>query len=205
MAEVSRDSVRTKRRRLPWALVAVVAVGLVASACSSGSPTPSVAGLPQHSTTQPSTGSQSAGQQSAAGDQAMVAFTRCMRGHGTSMSDPFHRPGHQGLTINLPPQDAATAAAYHACNHFLAHIIAAKEAGAAALAAPNLRALTNYAQCMRSHDIDMLDPNAQGSLNLGNVPGITDNFGRYSPQFRAADAACRHLLPAGVHDDGSGP
>jgi hypothetical protein len=55
---------------------------------------------------------------------------------------------------------------------------------------------------MRSHDIDMLDPNPQGSLNLG---GITSDFGRYSPQFRAADSACRHLLPAGVHDDGSGP
>jgi len=37
------------------------------------------------------------------------------------------------------------------------------------------------------------------------VPGITSDFGRYSPQFRAADTACRHLLPTGVHDDGTGP
>ena len=56
-----------------------------------------------------------------------------------------------------------------------------------------------------AHDIAMLDPNSFGALNLGPVPGITNDFGRYSPQFRAADAACRHLLPAGVHDDGTGP
>jgi hypothetical protein len=58
---------------------------------------------------------------------------------------------------------------------------------------------------MRSHDINMLDPTPLGELNLGHVPGITSDFGRYSPQFRAADAACRHFLPAGVRDDGTGP
>ena len=65
--------------------------------------------------------------------------------------------------------------------------------------------LIAYARCMRSHDIAMLDPNSFGALNLGQVPGINNDFGRYSPQFRAADAACRNLLPAGVHDDGTGP
>ncbi len=54
-------------------------------------------------------------------------------------------------------------------------------------------------------DHPMLDPTAEGQLSLGNVPGITSDFGRYSPQFRAADHTCRHLLPAGVQDDGTGP
>jgi hypothetical protein len=58
---------------------------------------------------------------------------------------------------------------------------------------------------MRGHDIALQDPTPQGDLNLGRVPGITGNFGRYSPQFRAADAACRHFLPPDVHDDGTGP
>ena len=58
---------------------------------------------------------------------------------------------------------------------------------------------------MRSHDIGMLDPTPAGALSLGNVPGISNDYGRYSPQFRAADQACRHLLPADVHDDGTGP
>lgn len=128
-----------------------------------------------------------------------------MRAHGVQMSDPFHRPGHEGLSVNLPPHTSATNAAYAACNHFIAPLVQAKQAHMAAQAAPHLQALTNYAQCMRRHDISMLDPTPQGELNLGQVPGITSNFGRYSPQFRAADTACRHLLPAGVHDDGTGP
>ena len=140
------------------------------------------------------------------GDQEMVSFTQCMRTHGVQMSDPYHRPGHEGLTIDLPTQDAATRPAYAACNHIIAPLVQAKNAGMAALAAPHVAALTRYAECMRAHDINMLDPTAQGQLNLGNVPGVADNgFGRYSPQFRSADTACRHLLPAGVTDDGSGP
>ena len=139
------------------------------------------------------------------GDQNIVSFTRCMRGHGVQMSDPVHRPGHAGLSINMPSRGPATNAAYGACIHFIHANIEAKEAGAASRAAPHLAALTRYAQCMRSHDINMLDPTPLGELNLGHVPGITSDYGRYSPQFRAADAACRHFLPAGVRDDGTGP
>lgn len=138
-------------------------------------------------------------------DQDMVSFTRCMRAHGVAMSDPVHRPGHAGLSIDMPTQDSATHAAYADCTHFIQAIIRAKVAGAAAQAAPNMAALTRYAECMRGHDIAMLDPKPDGELDLGSVPGITSDFGRYSPQFRTADSACRHLLPRGVHDDGTGP
>ena len=135
----------------------------------------------------------------------MISFARCMRGHGVQMSDPVHRPGHAGLSIDMPERGPATNAAYAACTHFIQAILDLKAAGAAAQAAPHLAALTRYAQCMRGHDINMLDPTPQGALNLGNVPGITSDFGRYSPQFRAADTACRHFLPAGIRDDGTGP
>jgi len=135
----------------------------------------------------------------------MISFTRCMRSHGVQMSDPVHRPGHAGLSIDLPERGPATSAAYAACTHFIQVILSDKSAGAAAQAAPHLAALTRYAQCMRGHDINMLDPTPQGELNLGNVPGITSDYGRYSPQFRAADTACRHFLPAGIRDDGTGP
>ena len=122
------------------------------------------------------------------------------------MSDPYHTPGHQGLTISLPPRNSATNAAWSECNHFIANIEQAKGAGAAQqVSAATLHAFTDYAQCMRAHDIPMLDPTPQGQLNLGNVPGISSDFGRYSPQFRSADSSCRHLLPAGVRDDGTGP
>lgn len=138
-------------------------------------------------------------------DQDMVDFARCMRAHGVQMPDPFHRPGHAGLSIDLPAQTAENRPAFAACTHIIEPIISMKNAGARAVTAPLLPALTRYARCMRSHDIAMLDPTPEGELNLGRVPGITNGFGRYSPQFRAADAACRHFLPASVHDDGTGP
>jgi hypothetical protein len=192
-------SVRVRTIAVPLAVAAVLAAG-----CSSASPGPgsapvaSLAGhAPAAASSQPLTQQQS--------DQDMISFTRCMRGHGVQMSDPVHVPGHAGLSLDLPERDPATSGAYAACTHFIQAIIETKEAGAAAAAAPQLAALTRYAQCMRGHDIDMLDPTAQGALNLGTVPGITSDFGRYSPQFRAADAACRHFLPAGIRDDGTGP
>lgn len=185
---------RPQRRGRRWPVAGALATALLglavlAAACSSGS----------------ALGSRAA-QQTSQGDQALVSFTQCMRDHGVQMSDPFHRPGHTGLTIDFPPQDAATRTAFAACNHFIASLAEAKAAGAASRAAPNLAALTQYARCMRAHDINMLDPTAQGVLDLGDVPGMANNdFGRSSPQFHSADSACRHLLPAGVTDDGTGP
>ena len=181
------------------AVLAVLAAGCSSAARGPGStPVASLSGTGQATAAaQPLTQQQ--------GDQNIVSFARCMRGHGVQVSDPVHRPGHAGLSIDMPSRGPATSAAYAACIHFIQANIEAKQAGAAARAAPHLAALTRYAQCMRSHDINMLDPTPLGELNLGHVPGITSDFGRYSPQFRAADAACRHFLPAGVRDDGTGP
>ena len=186
------------------AAAVLAGVAVLAAGCSSAARGPGsapVASLP--GTGQATSAAQPLTQQQ--GDQNMISFARCMRGHGVQVSDPVHRPGHAGLSIDMPSRGPATNAAYAACIHFIQANIEAKEAGAASRAAPHLAALTRYAQCMRSHDINMLDPTPDGSLNLGNVPGITSDYGRYSPHFRAADAACRPFLPAGVRDDGSGP
>ena len=173
-------------KRSVAALAGAVAAGLLAAACSSSPP---------------ATGQLTTAQS----DRDFVNFAHCMRAHGVQMQDPFHRPGHTGLSIYVPPHNSATDPAWAACTHFIQPTINMKNAGQQALAAPRLRALTEYARCMRAHDIPMLDPTLLGELNLGQVAGISSNFGRYSPQFRAADAACRHFLPAGVADDGTGP
>jgi hypothetical protein len=183
---------------------AALAVGVLVAGlagCSSGPGSTGVASLPGHRAAARGSGPMTTRQ----ADQDLVAFARCMRGHGVQMSDPFHRPGHAGLSVDLPTQDPATHLGYVACQHFLQPIIAAKQAGMPQASATLMAALTRYAQCMRGHDISMLDPTPQGSLNLGNVPGVASDFGRYTPQFRSADSACRHLLPAGVHDNGTGP
>ena len=140
------------------------------------------------------------------GDEDLVNFARCMRARGVQMSDPYHQADHIGLTVEIPPHSSATRTAYAACDHYLQDLIQIKLARTGALAASRLAALTRYAECMRAHDITMLDPNARGELDLGDVPGMANNdFGRQSPQFHSADAACRHLLPAGTGDDGTGP
>ena len=173
-------------KRSAAALAGAVAAGLLAAACSSSPP---------------ATGQLTTAQS----DRDFVDFAHCMRAHGVQMQDPFHRPGHTGLSIYDPPHNSATDPAWAACTHFLQPTFNMKQAHQQALAAPRLRALTDYARCMRAHDIPMLDPTSLGELNLGHVAGISSNFGRYSPQFRAAGAACRHFLPAGVADDGTGP
>ncbi len=194
-----RSTARRWRRRLAF-VAAAAAAAVAGAACSSAPSTSQVASLGGTTTTTSASGATS----TARTDAGMIGFARCLRHHGVAEPDPAHRPGHAGLTVAIPPSTRANEPALNACTHLLGGLIAAKQAHQAALA-PNVQALTNYAQCMRNHDIDMLDPNAWGALNLGNVPGITADFGRYSPQFRAADHACRHLLPRGVHDDGTGP
>ena len=185
-----------------FAVAVLAGVAVLAAGCTSarGPGSAPVASLSGHATA-----SAARALTTEQGDQNILSFTRCMRRHGVQMSDPVHHPGHAGLSIDMPSRSPENNAAYAACIHFIQANIEAKQAGAAAQAAPHLAALTRYAQCMRSHDINMLDPTQLGELNLGHVPGITSDFGRYSPQFRAADAACRHFLPAGVRDDGTGP
>jgi hypothetical protein len=193
---------RDKQRTARAALAALALTAVAVAGCGGGATTPTVASLAGH---HGSAGSGSGGLTEAQGDADMVQFTSCMRAHGVQMADPYHRPGHVGLTIAMPARDSGTEVAFRACLHFIQPIINMKERGAAEKAAPYLPALTRYAECMRAHGIDMLDPTPQGALNLGHVPGINYSFGRYSPQFRAADARCRHVLPAFVRDDGTGP
>jgi hypothetical protein len=192
-------------RRHACAAVVGAFCALGVAACSSGGGSgPQVASLAgQHSS---SSSAAAVGMPSQAeGDRDFVNFAHCLRARGVNEPDPFHRPGHIGLSVEVPPPSPANNAAVAACNHFIAKIIAAKQAGANQELSQWRPHLVQYAQCMRSHDISMLDPGPEGQLNLGNVPGLSSDFGRYSPQFHSADAACRHLLPAGIHDDGTGP
>ncbi len=141
-------------------------------------------------------------------DADMVAYAHCMRAHGSDVPDPVHRPGHPGLSLELPEgasDNPTFQAADEACRHLLSGLIAMKQAHQPTMSGTELDALAAYAACMRAHQIGMLDPTPQGVLNLGHVPGIASSTGRYSPEFRAADQACRHLLPRGVKDDGTGP
>jgi hypothetical protein len=179
----------------------VTAISLIGAACSAFPGGPGVASIRGTSAAQAASGPLSLAQI----DQDFVDYTRCLRQHGLSVSDPYHRPGHQGLSIDVPPSTPQNRPALQACQHFVQAVQNMKMAGARQELSQWLPKLIDYARCMRIHDIAMPDPGPNGQLNLGPVPGISNQIGRYSPQFRSADAACRHLLPAAVHDDGTGP
>jgi hypothetical protein len=195
---------RQRTQRVVGTVLIASALGVTAAACSSAPAGRGVASLPGTSSADAASGSPPP---AGSYDQGIVDYTRCLRSHGVNEPDPTNetRDGRTGLSFAMPPQTEANRPALTACNHFIARLMAAKATGASHELARWLPSLVRYASCMRSHDISMLDPGLQGQLSLGNVPGITGDFGRYSPQFRAADSACRHLLPAGVHDDGTGP
>ena len=182
------------RQGITGPAVVMAGLALAICACSSGQADPSVASLPSHSARAPTTLTQ------AQEFHRLVQFAECMRGHGIDVPDP--QPGRVQIPVATDP---ATAAALRACQQWLPSLNPDAGVNPNPSLAAGLPHLIAYARCMRGHDIAMLDPNSFGALNLGDVPGINNDFGRYSPQFRAADAACRHLLPAGVHDDGTGP
>lgn len=175
------------RNRLPW-LVAIAAAALLAGCGTS------------------TTDAASAELAAVRSDHGMVEFAHCMRAHGVNMRDPFHRPGHEGLSIDLPVRGPATSYAYKACRPDLLAVMQLKRQANGQTITPTLKlGLIRYAECMRTHAVPMLDPGPDGQLNLGNVPGISNGFGRYTPEFHAADSDCRQLLPPGVPDNGTGP
>ncbi|WP_460366956.1 hypothetical protein [Actinocorallia lasiicapitis] len=68
--------------------------------------------------------------------------------------------------------------------------------------------LVKFAQCMREHGVNMKDPGADGGLRIEG--GSPDGDGKRKgdpaddPKMKAADAACRHLLPDRPGEDKPG-
>jgi hypothetical protein len=145
------------------------------------------------------------------GDDAFIAYARCMRANGEAdFPDPVQLPGHDGLSLVFNGDHDAPAyrAANEACQHLIQSIVDMKSRNSHdALTPERLQGLVAYARCMRDHQIPLLDPDpTDGHISLGTVAGIPDTgISRSGPQFGAADAACRSQLPPGVSDDGTGP
>jgi hypothetical protein len=188
---------------LRWTVGGAVLVFVLAlTACSSGDS--SSGGIPTGGGSAAHTAPTAAGTL----DQALIDYAHCMRAHGVTIADPAPRPGHSGLSLDVPNLSTpGVSAADGECKQFLAPVVAAKQGAASARITPAaMRALLAYSRCMRSHDIPLLDPDpSDGHISLGDIAGINNDVGRQDPRFHSADAACRHLLPHGFPDDGTGP
>ena len=143
-------------------------------------------------------------------EQALLAFTECMRENGIDMPDPtFGRVGggggqggdvavaQPGDELPFDPSSAEFQAAQEACQHHLEGLGALEPGEAPALSAEEEEAFLAFAECMREHGIDMPDPGSGGMIVR---PGSEEDFDPTSEEFQAAQEACRSHLDEIMQD-----
>jgi hypothetical protein len=182
---IGRRSRRARAGLLVLAAIGATGLSLLASAC--GSSGPSVAQVASTPTTTSSSASPD-------GSNDPAAFSACMRKHGVpNFPDPDSRGN---LTINgnsmgINPRSPQFQSAQKACRKLLPNGGKPDPKAQAAF----LKQALKFSQCMRSHGVpNFPDPKASGGgvgLVIGKNSGIDPN----SPQFKAAQQACKTLLP----------
>jgi hypothetical protein len=174
----------------------VVTLSLLAAGCGGSSRASGAKVAQVDSTTTTTTRSDLSGRSKR---EALVAFAACMRKHGVpKFPDPEAVGGGLRLSIGSESRVDSNAPqfkrAQRACKRLLPNggVTPPQEQ------ARHLREALGYARCMRGHSVGRFpDPKVAGDGGIGwDVPlgpaGINPN----SPQFRAADQACRKLFPA---------
>lgn len=128
-------------------------------------------------------------------EEALLAFTACMRENGVEMPDPeVDSEGNVSLGFRQAAQTGglsrqALQAGFEACGDLI-------EGVAQQFARPDLTEVEDqllaFAQCMRDQGVDMDDP------DLNAAPGGGGPFGgidREDPDFQAAAGECEDFLP----------
>jgi hypothetical protein len=172
------------RRRAGLLAAGLAAVAVAVAACGGGSNagSPGVANVGSSSASAAPSSSASPGP---------LALARCMRAHGfTDFPDPnssgsFDLTGGGDLNPNNPTYQAAA----QACRS----LGSALGKSGPRLSPQQRAAMLQFAECMRAHGITGFpDPGSNGDI------AINGQIDRYSPQFQAADTACKHFLPGGM-------
>ncbi len=153
------------RRRRPLVLAFVVAAAALASLAAGcgGGGTAGVANVTSATTAATPT------TQNATAENALLAFSRCMRSHGVpNFPDPQHfAGGNAKLTIHQlsPPPAALTA-----CSHLLPSHGDSGSQETAQQQRTRVADELSFARCMRSHGVTRFpDPTAQGDLSVEMV------------------------------------
>ncbi len=185
-------------RRVLVTGLGVVVLALALSACGSSS-----------SSSSASTGSLTSGGTSAR-YQARLNLAKCFRAHGLNVPDPSSGGGAAGggglfRILRQYPQ-AQIQAARQACQQYFAQAFPALNLSPAQRAQAQQQ-LVKFAQCMRSHGVNVPDPtvNGGGGFGFARAFGSVD---RNSPAFQSALKACQSLRPRfgrGAAGGGGGP
>ncbi len=198
---------RHRHRPAPHALALLLAAGfaLGLAACgSSSSSSTAVAGTGTAGTGTAGTGNRL---------QARVNLAKCLRAHGVNVPDPTSGggPGGGGGGVfrslrDIPPTQQQS----------LRQACASQFTAAFPLlnASPAQRAqfqqqLVKFAQCMRSHGVNIPDPTTTGTGGFGFGRAFR-SVDRNSPAFQSAATACASVRPrfgrgGGVSGGGGGP
>lgn len=178
------------RHRIRMGGVALVAAGLLAAGCTGsggggGAKVASIAG-----TTTTTGNNASAGNGGADPQERALAFAKCMREHGIDMPDPkVDANGRVESRIRGGVDDAKMKAAQTACQDKMGGPLG----GGNGPVDPKFQEKAlKYSQCMREHGVPKFpDPQPDGGLLVRAGNGVDPN----SPTFKAADKACKQLLP----------
>jgi hypothetical protein len=114
----------------------------------------------------------------------LLKYTECLRQHGIQVSDPVN--GHISFPSNI--DQAALSKAQDACRARLPPL----SQNTVNANRTQYDKLLQHASCMRSHGVDVPDPQIAPNGGLINPTPSVDTR---SPQFLAALAACRALQP----------
>jgi hypothetical protein len=172
-------------RRVAACVIALALAGGVAACGSSGSSSSTTAASA-------STGTQS---------QARLDLAKCFRAHGLNVPDPSSGGGAAGgggggggiiRSLQNYPQ-AQVNAARQACQTYFAKAFPRLNLS------PTQRAqvqqqLVKFAQCMRSHGVNVPDPTFNGGGGFGFQRAFR-SVDRNSPAFQAANKACASVRP----------
>jgi len=125
--------------------------------------------------------------------QKAVAYAQCMRSHGVP---GFPDPDSKGNFIIKGPELGGSAGQYRSADEACRHLLPNGGQMTAAQQQKALRQALKFSACMRAHGVPSFpDPTTRNggvTISLGGS-GMNPN----SPRLRAAQQACRSMLPGG--------
>jgi hypothetical protein len=180
-------------RRTAGVIAACGLLALSVAACGSSSSS-TTGGSGSSGTTVASSGSTSS---SDAQYTARLNLAKCLRSHGLNVPDPSTSGGAAGgggmFKVLAQYPRSTVQAAMQACSQYLRGSFQ-RPTVSAAQQAQFEQDLVKFAQCMRSHGVNVPDPstNGSGGYGFGQTFRSAD---RNSPAFKAAEQACSSLRP----------
>jgi hypothetical protein len=158
----------------------MVAMAALAGCTSSGGPKVATA---QGTAAAPSGGPSASASAAESDYDKALRFTRCMTDNGVKLPDPV-----EGKPLEIAPRGngwaKVSSPAFEKCRHLLPATWPVK-------ADPELIAQARpWGECMRKHGVDTpeLTPDANGMVHTPPDPTL-----QYTPEWIAAEAACRQL------------